>query len=171
MKRLLLLTVFIFAIGITYAQDVQTTKDEELSSVQIVNTVFDRTTEAVSELAASLKVPAEHVYTILVRQQLINSIQLVIVFALLFIISYLMIKLPYNDWRRINLKWWKEHRSDSDNYYNKNDLDDGWWIWCVVPGVALAMIAAVCFIGYTGDIVTGFINPEYGAIKEIMSIL
>jgi hypothetical protein len=194
MKQLLLLTAFIFAISITYGQttekeftkssinwadvvlkpdNVVQTKNivEEPASVQVVNAILDKTTEALSGLATALKVPAEHVYTVLVRQQRINSIQLVIVFILLFVVSYLMIRIPYNDWKKTNYEWWNKHRTNTDNYYNNTALDNGWWLFCIVPGGIIASISLLCLICYMKQIVTGFINPEYGAIKDIMSIL
>jgi hypothetical protein len=160
MKKLVLILMVGFICTTIIAQTSNEVTKEELAATQIIDQVFDRTTEAVQQISDALKVPAEHVYSVLVRQQIINSISWIIALLLGFIFCYLGIKLPL-----------KDHKATNEREKYKNDITDGWWIWAIALSVGFGMILSIVTVLAITDIITGFTNPEYGAIKDILSIL
>jgi TRAP-type C4-dicarboxylate transport system permease small subunit len=119
--------------------------------------VYNDVKGALSGVSDALKVGAEHVYEILVRQQLINSITHLIVILILSLSSYLGLKYVYKNMYTI------------DELGNK-EFNEG-----VIP---VAIICAFLFVFaiinaciHTETILTGFLNPEYGAIMEIKSFI
>ena len=146
MKKLILFVSLLFVIIVTtQAQtDTNTTKvSTEINSV--VSNFYDKTTEVISNLAKSLKVPAEHVYGVLVKQQVVKSWTWVIVDLALFLIAGIL-------W----VSWLKD----------KRDRDEWWGLPTFFTIVFLGF-----FAGSISTIVTGFVNPEYGAINEILNLL
>lgn len=111
--------------------------------------VYDDVKGAISGLADALKVGAEHVYVVLIRQQIVDSILWLLVGILGFIFLAMV---P---------KWSK-----------KADWEDG-NIYCgfAIGGGIFGAIMIICFIFSLDTIVTGFINPEYGAIEDIFSFI
>jgi len=119
--------------------------------------VYNDVKGALSGVSDALKVGAEHVYEILVRQQLINSITHLIVILILSLSSYLGLKYVYK------------------NMYTIDKLGDKEFNEGVIP---VAIICAFLFVFaiinaciHTETILTGFLNPEYGAIMEIKSFI
>ncbi len=160
MKRTILLTImFISLIGNINAQDstkVGLTKEKIYSDVK----------DAIGQIGAALKVGAEHVYEILVKQQIANSIINIVVyitFAILIIIGYNVSKNTY-----------KGHLALCNKEYN-TDLDrTPKGILAVILSILTIVLCigeVVIFVNTISETVTGFINPEYGAIKEIISII
>jgi uncharacterized membrane protein YcjF (UPF0283 family) len=143
MKKLFILLLFVNFTLTIFAVEEVTKVSTEVNS--IVDNVFDKTSEAVKELSQALKVPAEHVYSILVKQQLTRS------YVWTFINSFLLLAC---------IVLWIFWIRDLEN---KED----WW---GLP-VTTSVIFIIIFISSVGTIATGFINPEYGAIREIMNIL
>ena len=113
-------------------------------TVQVVNAVFDKTTEAIQQLADALSVPAEHVYKVLVRQQVITGVSLIIgtfVFIIVFILLF--------------------------RYGNKTDWEyDAVAVSCILIGLLLSVLISVTIFGG----IPKLLNPEYGAIKDIISV-
>lgn len=108
-------------------------------------------------LAAGLKVGTEHVYEVLVRQQIVNSI----VFLILGLLGIYMI-FNYINKYKTNEIW-----LDTTSYTDTPTMLG------VVRTIQLGVgfILAGIVIAHLDVIVTGFINPEYGAIKEIISFI
>jgi hypothetical protein len=171
MKKSIILLIFsIFITTTIFSQEIVDAKKTEISSdiVDVVNTVFDKTTEAVQSLAESLKVPAEHVYEILVKQQAVKSTSLSLTIICCFIIGILLVYLTYKNWKLTNEKYNKKiDRVD----YQKYDLDDGAWFPLIIFGSLIIFVATIVLISSITTIITGFINPEYGAIKTILEML
>lgn len=137
-------------------------------TTQIINTVFDKTTEAITELASALKVPAEHVYSVLMKQQLVISLTYSIITIFLFILGVFLISKAINGQRKANDNY---NKGRTGEYYVKYDLDDNWWLAGIIAGCVILVVDIIAFISMSGDIVTGFINPEYGALHEILKLL
>jgi len=169
MKKLfILLMLYSIAIFTSFAQD--SVIKEELASVQVIDQVFDRTTEAVQYLAQALKVPAEHVYSVLVKQQIIKSVSLLGSTIFVILLCCFVVLYSYKDWKKTNLDYnTKNDRKDLS--YNQYDLDDGYWVWTIGFAIPIACIAFLVLVFVSGEILTGFINPEYGAIKDILNAL
>lgn len=151
----------IMCLALTSQADVTEVAQKALSSTKeaVSNTVTTADTSstfkevyrdfkgAIEGMAQSLKVGAAHVYKVLVRQQVVKSISLVIGILALLIPGIWSTKF----------------------FWNKLDDDDGYFLGFIFLGV-LPLIISVVVFGYNiTNIVTGFVNPEYGAINEIMS--
>lgn len=112
--------------------------------------VYQDLKASVSGLAEVLKTPVEHVYEVLIKQQVINSW-----FGTIFIIVMLVLLF-------LSIRYLKACNNDPDI----NDL--------TVPVVLLIIVSIVTFVALIGtgpDILTGFFNPEYGAIKDIVDFI
>lgn len=103
---------------------------------------------ALSGAADALKTGSEHVYEVLVRQQVVNSITWIIVYVLMAIVTFVIWRIVY--------RVVEEDR-------NANEL-------FILP-VVVTCITAITFLVTIGDTVTGFINPEYGAIQEVREFI
>ena len=163
---------FISLIIITMAVSAQTaTPDQPISETErIVDKYLDRAEDAISALAEKLSVPAEHVYEVLLRQQMVEAVAITIVLVLMAISSYLLISIPYKDWRRVNIAYNKKNDITRENY-NYYDLSDSWWVWPVGIGIVLGVITVIAILSAIGPVATGFINPEYGAVQEILKVI
>lgn len=139
-------------------------KDSAVQSVKEVDTsstfklMYSDFKQGIVALASSLKVGAEHVYEVLVRQQIVYAI----VFLSLTIIGFILI-----------LNWIKKYKDDkevwkSGSSYNENPTGLGVLRFIQII-VALIMIGiGVCNIS---TIMTGFVNPEYGAIQDVIEMV
>jgi hypothetical protein len=111
-------------------------------------------------LASSLKVGAEHVYEVLVRQQIVYAI----VFLSLTIIGFILILNWIKKYKDDKEKWW-----DSCSHNGKGDVTGLGGLRSIQIFVALVMIGIG--IGTINSIMTGFINPEYGAIQDVIEMV
>lgn len=104
--------------------------------------------KALETLASQLKVSADNVWKILVRQQLVWSFgTLICIFVTLF--SWI------HFYRRLRI-W---HNDTRDKYVSA----------CVITCV-LALAGTILCSMHFMDMLTGFINPEFGAMKTIAEI-
>lgn len=106
-------------------------------------------------LASALKVGAEHVYKVIVKQQVVNAITNLLIVLVLLVLC---------------LRLWSMHRTAASKY--GRDWDD--YASAVVPllgTLALGIIAIILFIIDANSIVMGFVNPEYGAMKDILEFV
>jgi len=186
MKKLMFILLLLIPAFIINAQNktlpymsledalVQTSPTEELASVQIIDHLYDKTEQAISTLAKALEVPAEHVYNVLVRQQVIKAVSSLIVLIGIIIASIIIISIGYKVWNDKNKNWMNSDKYNEERYgsdYKRYDFDDGWWCILISGGYAFLGICIIVLICMVGDIFSGILNPEYGAIKDIMSIL
>lgn len=96
-------------------------------------------------LAESLKTPAEHVYKVLIRQQYVVAITWTTILLIILLITITC-------W----IFWFKD----------KTDKDE-WW---GVPAFITTTFIVTMF-STINKIITGLINPEYGAIKDIIDFV
>lgn len=118
----------------------------------LTTTIYGDMKTAIAAIAKSLGIATEDVFEVLIRQQVVNSIIYVIVgvFAIILIIA------TYKIAMRIE-----------DPNTNKEQIFLGFTI-------VFGFIGIICFVIFMVNfqaMLTGFVNPEYGAIKEIMSWL
>lgn len=119
-----------------------------------MNKVYEDVKSGLTGLASALKVGAEHVYGILVKQQIVTSC----VWLTVFLIGFLSI-----------INWFKAYKSN-EVWYNDEDYSEhitGLGIIRVIQ-IVISLILLITSIMQIDVIFTGFINPEYAAIKEIM---
>lgn len=140
----------------TVAKDVANVVDTSKISKQIYTDVK----AGIAGLATGLKVSAEKVWDILVLQQLVYSITALLFSIILAIISNTLISRGWKLWQKAK----EESRYEAD-------FDDGIWGGMIGLGI-LILIVGVIFTGFNlSSLITGFINPEYGAIQDIVSFI
>lgn len=135
-------------------------KDSAVQSVKGVDTsstfkaMYSDFKQGIVALASSLKVGAEHVYGVLVRQQVVYAI----VYLVLSIIGFILI-----------LNWIKKYKDDKEEWVGNEEPTGLGVIRIIQIVVAFIMI----FIGIVNIdlIMTGFINPEYGAIQDVIEMV
>ena len=149
MKKIIVLVVFAAFTISGFAKEIEVSLPDttKVTFTQVYNDVKG----GITGLATALKIPAEHVYGVLVKQQIINSTTYSLFPLGALILVFIFIKL-----------------------YKKGDKED--WeddkkiAWLIITGIftLIFIIASIASLSY---IVQGFVNPEYGAIKDIMSFI
>lgn len=115
--------------------------------------VYNDFKDALNGVADALKVGAEHVYQVLVMQQVVNSITWLLIIAVLLIAGGITLKFGIKD-------MWNKDKEVKDHK-----------IPLLVIG-SIVLIASVIVLSVNmSTIITGFVNPEYGAIMEIKSFI
>lgn len=122
-------------------------------------TVYSDIKSAIATVAEGLGVGAEHVYEVLVRQQMIDSISISILIVLMGVMATLLLRLPMN----------------KKNQYHWSDGDlKGWNVKGtvgVIVGSICLLIFFIVFIMEGANVITGFLNPEYSAMQEIFKLI
>jgi len=165
MKKILTILTFCLISILSYSKNTNDTLVKETpesvlkqisdSSMLTFKQVYTDVKSVLVALGESLKVGSEHVYEILVKQQIVDSIVYLIfgLISLYLIISFI-----------------KKYKSDEEW-----TIDNGETF--TVIGIIRTFQIGVGFIMFItllfniDTIITGFINPEYGAIKEILDII
>ncbi|MCY9372674.1 hypothetical protein [Bacillus haynesii] len=116
---------------------------------------MDKAMEYIDKLAAKLGVAAEHVYGVLVKQAVANSITDlfcgVIAFAAAIVLGVLIAKIVK---RRFNVSEW----------------DVEWFFLLIIVGI-LVIFPFVMGVDFSTKGIKALINPEYYAIKEILDTI
>lgn len=166
MKKVLSIIIAMSFLFTSYAQ-----KEDSLSDTSklTLTKVYSDVKAGISGLAQSLKVPATHVYEILIRQQVTYSIINICTVLGLFLFCCLTgryAKLTYKG----HLALYKS-RTERDDA----DIDDTAKgpiaVALTVISVALGIAGVIVLCVTMQQTVIGFTNPEYGAIKEIISFV
>jgi hypothetical protein len=106
---------------------------------------------AITAIGSSLKVGAEHVYEVLVKQQMVYSVCWLIFFIVCIAMTIIYVKL---------IKYGIKEEWD----------DDGHAAFMVFGGMFIVAIFGI-FCAHLDNLITGFINPEYGAIQDIFQLI
>lgn len=125
--------------------------------------VYTDTKDALKGIGEALKIGSEHVYSILIKQQMVVSISYLIIIAVLAFLCTFLWKLFLRDRARMS--------KEGDSWYRDCVEDHGvtvvYLILSVISTVAVAIVVGTNF----ERIITGFVNPEYGAIHTILDKL
>lgn len=158
MKKTTIFITMMMMLMILFANATSAYANETDSLAKITfTTVYNDVKGAVSALAEGLKVGAEHVYTVLVKQQTVSAIIWLMYFVLCIPFSLLIYKA---------MKWaWK-----IDEPVKQFDTREG-SIIAIAFGCSIILLMWISAIVKLPVIFTGFFNPEYGAIKEIMNLI
>lgn len=150
MKKSILIIITLFTLG-AYADTTDTTIN--IGEVErVVDKYVDKVTTAITGLAESLQVPADHVYAVLVKQQFVNSLTTSLIFIIFFLI-------PLTYTRKV-FRW-----------ADKADIDgEHWTIWFII-GPLPSVAGLIYFFVTVSTLMMGFINPEYGAMQEIVNFV
>lgn len=122
-------------------------------------TIYKDIKGALHDMGEALKVGAEHVYEVLVRQQIVNSIATVLVYAVLIALAIILVR----------------HTMAGINRYNKTKQSYDDWPGELIASFIFSIIlcCGLCgiFLATIQSVITGFVNPEYGAIKDILNVI
>lgn len=159
MKNFLLI-LFLLVNTLTYSQNDSIPDNSTDKNVSTAERVIDKYSgkayDAVKELANALKVPAEHVYTVLVKQGIVEGVTWLVIFIIMSIMLGIAIKIMFT----------LPMFTDSD--YDDNVTVPG--IFAILGGIIGGIGVVICLF-HIDVMVGGFINPEYYAIREIVEIL
>jgi len=165
MKKLFLILLLTLAL---FSNAQEQKLDSITNTYQFLDKQIDKVGNAIKELAIQLQVPAEHVYQILVKQQVVKSITWLLVFILSFISLWNFFKV-FRNFNRVIIE-----EDGCDDAHNDSDCRENKAFSIGVISIiltGLALIGMMVVAAHLSDIVTGFINPEYGALKEIFEII
>ena len=127
------------------------------STIVLKEQIYSDFKQAISGIADSLSIGAEHVYEVLVKQQLVESITWLVILVTGIILAIISSKLLIKGAALENNK---------ETYH-----------LCPPHCISGAICAITCICLLIGGlfnldtIITGFINPEYGAIMEIKQMI
>jgi len=160
MKKLGFIFVFVLSSLLVFAEEeqgiVKTVADD---TFEVVGEIYDSVKSAVVEIGTALEVPAKHVYAVLVKQAVVESVSLLLGLGSLIIIVIVWI-----------IIWWRLSIKDVAGYSDRTAADSDNIISVVIGFIALAILGIVTAVNMS-DIITGFINPEYAAIKDIIQAI
>ena len=145
--------------------DVVNNMESDTISVTFTTLYYD-IKGVLTSLGETLKVGTEHVYGVLIKQQIVSSIIWLLVIILLTTVAIIMIKIPNNKLKEVN----KIRATDGKSLYDIDDLNDGYFV-ATILGVMLFVITIIIFCCTISRITTGFINPEYGALQDIINMI
>lgn len=161
MKKLIYLMLTVFMVNSVQALSVDSTitdiKQFTSTTINAIDTsstfkqIYSDVKSSITGLASALKVTAEHVYGILVKQQIVNSI----VYLLIFMFSILSFTICYKNWSKIEM-------NESGNPKEAKPF-----VITIIFGL-LGIILMCVFLKNIDLMIMGFINPEYGAIMNII---
>lgn len=117
---------------------------------KLIDKYSDKLYASITSLAETLQQPAEYVYKILMKQQLVIGYTYLSVFITMLIISLILFKL--------NKTIFKEDAWDDVNVFN-------------FFAIITALICAGFLIAFLADGFQRILNPEYYAIDKIMSLI
>lgn len=133
------------------------------SSKLTAGKVYDDVKTALSGIAVGLKTSAEHVYPILVKQQQVKSITNL---SIMGMTTLLFLGLLIGMVKNFKLYHKVGHSFNGDDLGNH------------ASSILLIVFTIICFIilmvvvgNLFSETVTGFVNPEYGAIKDIFDFV
>lgn len=113
----------------------------------------------------ALKTGSEHVYEILVRQQVTMSIVHIVISVFLLIALVIVSRFCLKSYKK------REKNMDSRSLYIEGPTAYADVIVPMILTIILFVLFVVHFIGTIDNTVTGFTNPEYGAIMEIKNFI
>lgn len=164
--------MFILISSVSFAASPDTVKTSSKEVVDLVkeggSTVYNDVKGVIKQLASALQVGAEHVYIILVKQQIINSVVNVIIYIMLMILIYYGGK-----WLFASIEEVKEMNKDLGRYDSRKNIADNTsrgFVSCVMLVIG-SLSFAIFFFFTISDTVTGFLNPEYLAIHYILNMI
>lgn len=169
MKKTLTLLVFllasIYTMGFSVDSTIQQGKNFVGEQIKNADTLISTTDTAklshkiyadvktaVTSIASALKVGAEHVYEVLIRQQYVNAIPYLLLglMGLFFAIN-----------------WVKAAKNKEEKWLDDEDDLNPLGIFRIIQFVATCVMLGL-FMFNLDVITTGFINPEYGAMGQIL---
>lgn len=136
--------------------------------------MYNDVKSGIAGLANGLKVGAEHVYMVLVKQQVVHAVSNLILVILFITLSAILSNLSRKTYKAHMIQCGYDEK-DAKNSNYRIDLDDSAKgiasvVLVVMSAIAL-IIGVVVLISSYDSIIMGFINPEYGAMKDILDFV
>lgn len=125
------------------------------SSKVTISKVYNDVLAGMQGLGTALKVGAEHVYVVVVKQQVVKAITN-LVWSTLLIILIIFVNIIV-----LKNRWYTKYTIEYTN---------GASIFVPIL-VSIILFIAFCIVFDPELIITGFTNPEYGAIKDIINFV
>lgn len=157
MKKYLLLS-FLLISSFCFAQK-DTTALSDTAKLTI-SKVYSDVKSGLQGLAQALKVPANHVYSVVIRQQTTGAISDLVFIVIFVILSFVLYKVAMKMYKAVT----------ADGAKNSDDAIGVMIFTFVLCGIS-TLISICSFWSDYSTIVRGFVNPEYGAIKDIVSFI
>jgi hypothetical protein len=120
---------------------------------EIIPVLYGDAKDLFTSVGKKLGVAAEAVWVTLVRQQRVKSIALLLSSLSLYAISIFF-------WHKYNIQKLRARETNLER-----DVDFGGLLFGISLILTIASSLFLCYHAY--DILTGIINPEYGAMKDI----
>ena len=156
MKQLFSILIAMSFLFTTYSQKADSLPIPDTAKLTL-GKVYSDVKNGINGLAQSLKVPATHVYGIMIKQQTTRAISDLIFDMMFILLSFILYSVGMKAAKKLAIKKTDEIETV-----------------CIISFVCccISTLIAVCsfWSDYSG-IVSGFVNPEYGAIKEIISFV
>lgn len=170
MKKLLILALIsLFSFEIK-ANDTASIVSDIKSTITKVDTaslskqIYTDFKSGIEAAASALKVGVTEVWSILVKQQYVNSIM----YLCLIIFGILTTILFFNQIKkcREDFKKWKENdgKDSYDSYFSS-------YTFTSVISEVITLILFGIGLGHIDVIITGFVNPQYGAMQDIINFV
>lgn len=164
MKKLLLITILTSFLSISYSQKIGNIVSDTANLT--TSKIYSDIKIGINSLAQSLKVSATHVYNTIIKQQIVHSITNTIIILMLFLLCLIVAKYAKTTYKG-HLELCKLKNNPITTSTPKEVLS----IILTIISVLLGIIGTITLFKRIDDIIIGFINPEYGAIKEIISFI
>lgn len=162
MKKYLLLILISFMSISSFSQtdsssilDKIKTLPKQLDTSSTFKQMYGDVKQAIQGIAKGLKVGAEHVYIILVRQQVVRSI----VYLIMVLLTIYFLK-----------SWLKAYKNKEEHWVDYDSDPTFIGVFRVVQLIISVILLGISIFNID-TIITGFVNPEYGAITDIMEFI
>lgn len=120
---------------------------------------MENLTELLEKLAEKLGTTTEYLWGVLIKQAPISAASDLLYFILVVFGGIVLYK--------VHRKLAKEEDDGDSIYY---DLEEAAIVPMVFASIVWAILFIVCFFSID-NIITGFFNPEYWALDEVMSLI
>ena len=149
MKKLFIIIMLFITIGINAQVTTDSTCITDTNVEKLIDKYTDKISVAITSLANSLEQPAEYVFKILVDQQIIIALSGLCIW--IFVIIFML---------------------GTTIGYKKAGWDDAYFYEMLFIFSCIGFIITT-IIGIVGieSTLTGFFNPEYGAMQDIINII
>jgi hypothetical protein len=159
MKKLIFILLLLIGGLVVSAQSDSSQYVTNSNVEKLIDKYGGKLEATVISIAQTLKQPTEHVYEVLVKQQVVKSIQALIIIVAWLLFTFLTI-------------FFATGVADWDDFEAKKDR-------MAASGGLFAMSLILFFVftivllvqGSLNNVVTGFVNPEYGAMNDIVNWL
>lgn len=145
-----LISFFLIFAGVIFSH-------AQTDSTKLKQQIYEDVKQVIASIAESLQVGAEHVYTVLIKQQLVSSVTNLTLIVLFVFVTW------------VCFRSWRAATKQLDKNYEEG-IEVLQIVFCILA-VCFGLFAVMYLAVTAENMVTGFINPEYGAIKEILDTL